>query len=227
MEIDLTSLEEKKYQQVLPTEVLSNALLLYNNSDYNSLIVIDQKNKIEGILSIDQVLKINKPAASVKKWLLSPPLVQAPTLDALAKIYIDKNIDLIPIVDKYEKVTAVVSAYKLAKDLLVDKEFDYESIVEPCPFLLYNDDTIMNGLSLVKKHGLDSVPIMDKQHKDKIIGVLSAKSLIKVFLEEIGVMIGDLKGEKNKYSGIVKDLVFDTFAEYIIQKRAVYKAEEL
>lgn len=227
MEIDLTSLEEKKFQRIPLTEVLSKALLHYNDSNYTSLIVIDPKDKVQGILTVDQILKANKPSTMIKKMIIAAPLLHTPTLDTLAKIYVDKNIDLIPIVDKFEKLTRVVSIYKLARDLLIDKDFDFDTIVEPCPILLHNDATTDNTLSLLRKNSVDIIPIIDQKQKNRVIGILPIKDLIKIFHEENSESIGEIKGEKNKFIGMIGDFILDSFSNYVIPKQEVYKAEEL
>ncbi|MHA1984936.1 MAG: CBS domain-containing protein, partial [Candidatus Hodarchaeales archaeon] len=171
--------------------------------------------------------KISNIKTPIKKETIKFPYLKSPTLHDLAELFVDKNVDLIPLVDNSNKVTHVVSTKKLALKLLEQTEIDIDSIIEPFSNKIIISDSIEHIFPLIRKFDFDILPIFEENKGNEIVGVLPIKSLTKYLYETESGALGDFKGERKKLSSNIEAFMLSPTSKYSINQKSLTSGSNL
>lgn len=220
-DIDVQRLSEDKYSQVIPSEAISKVLALLEEDRFQTVLVVDKKKHVVGAVTLDQVLR--SKASSTKRTMINLPLLRTPSLDTLTRTYLDKNVDLIPIVDKHERLEHVISVYQLARDILFGLEFELEQLVEETPIETTPSDTFEQALAKVRKGFLDVLPIVQE---GRLVGAFHTQNLLPLLQEGESRSRGEKRGEKDRFVGTLEGAL-EEVEPFVVSAADYLAADEL
>ncbi|MHA2364708.1 MAG: CBS domain-containing protein [Candidatus Hodarchaeales archaeon] len=223
MDIDITSLTVKNYNEILPSGSISMVINRLEENNYQCILVIDRKKHVLGILTLEKILRTSNLLSSAKKSMIDIPRLRKPSLDLLTQIYINKHIDLIPIVNKNEKLEYVISVFQLAKKMVSGLDFEKDVIIDEDYSSLEINETQDRALAIIRKNYSDFIPITNE---GKLSGIVHAKQLLSLLLEIDRETRGEKKGEKQKYVGSLEKMVQDP-SESVVISQDFFSADQL
>ena len=215
-EMDFSRLVDKSAPAILSSESISKAIDLFESTPFSTVIVKDEKEHVNGVATAESILRLPKFTFSVKKGIVNVPLLKSINGSNLLRAFVDNTIDLVPVVDRNERLLYIVSIYRLASELLSDFSFASKDIIEPCGMSFDESENIQSIISGARRHRADVYPILEKPPKKGVLGVLRLKKLLNF----IQTLDSDAKetvlGDKKRFSGTFEPILKDNPENFII-----------
>lgn len=185
-------------------ETLFQALGKMNKTHAKELPVVDEHNKVLGLISYYDILDIRSPPANLK---VDTIMIQVPTLSKDASVEqaldlaINTGVEAMVVVDKYGKVIGIVSEYDLLKHYLKQGLFNNKDIIDFTRKIspLSSEDSLLKAKRKMGFYHVPLLPVINKENK--FVGIIDSYDLFFNCFTQINEKphTGDLTGEMIKF----------------------------
>ncbi|MFW9996392.1 MAG: CBS domain-containing protein [Candidatus Odinarchaeota archaeon] len=225
----------KLFFHLKPEDMINKAVHVFSENDIHSLLLVDDKRRIRGVVPAINVLSKMKETIKLKNAAASAPLLHENAKDfiSIAKKMIGSDLNLLPVVDKHEKVLGVVSLRGLTRLLLETspiQEADIEDYIEDIDLeeAARENDSMEKVISMMRKHNTTNLAVSDGQ---KIVGMIRAKELFSEWSQQNRVAGGQVatggSSEKKAVGTIIGPLVLDPVVMILDETKLVKDAVDL
>jgi len=180
---------------------LTSAIGCMKDMEIHELPVVDRKNKLVGLLTLDGVLRRGKREANarVNSAMTKPPLLhEDSSLPEIAKTLIENDYRAVPIVDDNRIIvgivtrTDVVKAMKGIKERFVEKRL--EEVMAKELSVVHEEDTIPEVRAIMRRMKVPTLPVVNSD--GILIGVIGEKDISNFFEidwenEDVGEYVGE------------------------------------
>ncbi len=171
-------------------EFLTKARQLMRDHRFRTLPVVDEKNRVKGIITIQDVLKVTSTKSNVTvKGFTQPSPVITPEMDleAAAKVMIESEITRIPVVESPHNpvllgMLSIVDIFK-AIDLNKLANLQVKAIMTTNVKVCSPNDPISKIWANVIEFGISGFPVV---RKNKLIGIITRSDIVKSGYVRIG-----------------------------------------
>lgn len=193
-------------------DLLTNARATLRKTGYRMMPVIDNENKVIGIIGRSDILRIAASKSNlVVSDLMRTPVISTPDEDIIeiAKKMVNNGIRQVVIVDKENKLQGVVSSidvlngfikgeYKTKKNLV-------EEIMNKEVLFCYDDDYVSQVWRIMLNAGIEGMPVVKEKGKKKIVvGFVTMMDMIK---KGFKVDVERGKHTKMKISNVMQSII--------------------
>jgi homoserine O-acetyltransferase len=98
-----------------------------------------------------------------------------------AEIMLTKNKTHIPILDDYDKLIGIVTAWDLSKAIATNND-NIDEIMTKDVLTCYEDDSIYDVSSKLKEHNISGLPVIDNDHN--VIGIITTAHLSNLIYKD-------------------------------------------
>lgn len=215
----MKSLEEVAYSEIRdfirrdvnifkPDDITSEILgYLLKVARYEALV---ESNRIVGVISIRDLLGVVQPAQTTLRGLWDPSRSVSPSelvIDVIHEM-IKHNIRALPVIEN-DVIKGIISQVELTEALYDVQELSNihaKELMKTPVVTLDVKDSVASARRIMLDHGFSHIPVTDQ---NKLVGIITAKSLIKTFITPIESMTsGDRVGEKiPRFAGLLRDII--------------------
>jgi len=218
----ISEIMKKKVYTVTPDNTIQKAIALMDRHGIKELPVVDEKNRLKGMVIYMDLLRITEPSAvKVKSIMIQPPTAgPKESLLKVLKLVIESGVQAIPIIEK-GKIVGIVSEYDLLKEFkgkfsnMIAADF-LKTDVAPVKL----DDSVHKARRLMDFHKVDRLIVVDK--KGKVAGLILYIDILRnvhmMFQKDkqgLGEVAGEMKTDsdnkvKEIYRKNVKPVNFES-----------------
>ncbi|MHA2294923.1 MAG: CBS domain-containing protein [Candidatus Hodarchaeales archaeon] len=206
----------RNFFHLKPEEMIDKAANAFGENEIHTLLLVDNKQRIKGVVSAIDVLSRMKEPVKLKKIAVSSPLLHESSKDfiEIAKKMIASDLSLLPVVDKHEKILGIVSLRGLTRLLLETspiQEADIEDYLEEITAgeVVNQGDSIEKIISIMRQLNTTNLPVIDGS---RITGMIRAKELFSEWGSQERVAGGKISsgsGEKRSVEATISSFVMD------------------
>lgn len=204
------------YPVLKDTDTLVKSIANFESFPYNCIIIRDEKEHFQGLLTIDKLINSSNLKSSIKKEITKIPFLNLFNPIEIVKLFIEKNVDLIPILDKNKKITKVISIKDLANNLLQSVDIDINSITETFSSSISLSDPVDHLFPLIRKYYFDIFPLYDLKSKNEVKGIVKIKNLIKILHDTESDTFGNIKGQRKGFSSTIENFTVLSPSDYTL-----------
>lgn len=171
-------------------EFLTKARQLMRDHRLRTLPVVDEKNRVKGVITIQDVLKITSTKSNVTvNGFTHPTPVITPEMDleAAAKAMIEGEITRVPVVESPHNpvLTGMLSIVDIFKAIDLDKlaNLQVKDIMTANVKVCSPDDPISKVWNNMIEFGISGFPVV---RKNKLIGIITRSDIVKSGYVRIG-----------------------------------------
>ena len=223
----MSEAEIKKYPLLKDTDLLTKSIISFETQPYNCIIIQDEKNHFLGLLTLDTLITSSNLKSSIKKEITKIPILNSLNLNEIIRLFIEKGIDLIPILDKNKKIAKVISIKALAKEIFQTVDMDLNSITESFSSSISISDPINHLFSLIRKYPFDVFPLYSSKNKEEVISAVKIKNLLKVLHDTESDRVGDIKGERKGFSSTIENFTISSLSDCTLNSDSYYSSTDL
>ncbi|HVP26191.1 MAG TPA: CBS domain-containing protein [Candidatus Bathyarchaeia archaeon] len=184
-----------------PTSSISEIIgTLQNNKAYE--VFIEDGNKL-GIISMRDILRASD-ISNMRASSLMTPISKLSPDDAVgkaARLMSDYRLRTLPI-GKEKKTDGAITIQSACQALLSIKEFEtirIDKIMKKTPITIGKNESMSKARSLMVKHGIDHLPVLDK---GRVCGILLSSQIVLSMFPRERLPKGTLSGETAGYSDL-------------------------
>jgi CBS domain-containing protein/ribosome-associated translation inhibitor RaiA len=211
---------------------VDNAARLIFKTGLRALPVVEY-DKVVGIVSLHDIVDFASKTNNFKKTtaesIMSLPetITEDVDIGAARRLMREKNISRIPIVDKNQKMTGIITIFDLLKAVKPRERMSFYSmaaeketlmkipvsvVVNDTPTIVERNDSLNKIVNLLKRYETDGVTVVENQIP---VGVVTEKDLLEFYistLEQKGIyyQIMGLKDEDDFILSTVNRMIGDT-----------------
>ncbi|MFN3527515.1 MAG: HPP family protein [Candidatus Altarchaeaceae archaeon] len=196
-------------------DLLTNARAILRKTGYRMLPVVDDENRVIGVIGRSDVLRIASSKTNLTVGsLMKKPVTATPNSDLVyvARQMVDNSIRQVAIVDKENKLLGIVSSLDVLKGLIkgeykIKKNF-VEEIMNKDVLFCYEDDDVSRIWRVMLNARIGGIPVVKKKGKKNIVvGFVTMWDMIKKgFRMEV---------ERGKYTSMKISKVMQSILKYL------------
>ena len=189
---------KKGFLEVHENDTLSSCLSLFKEETPPVLAVLDDKGNYKGVISRKWIIRSSLDASKTKvKTLMrsAPAVTLQDSLSKVAKLMIESEIRQLPVYHG-EKLLGFVTDEDIIHGAVNERwgNKQVEEIMTKKPFVVEEDDSLGDVLSVLRAEGISHVPIV---RDGKLVGMVSIYDIIESIFQPRQVQrIGDRVGQK-------------------------------
>ncbi|MEM2934012.1 MAG: CBS domain-containing protein [Methanocellales archaeon] len=171
-------------------EFLTKARQLMRDHRFRTLPVVDEKNRVKGVITIQDVLKITSTKSNITvKGFIRPTPVITPEMDleAAAKAMMEGEITRVPVVESPHTsvLVGMLSIVDIFKAIDLDKlsNLQVKDIMTANVKVCSPDDPISKIWMNMIEFGISGFPVV---RKNKLIGIITRSDIVKLGYVRIG-----------------------------------------
>lgn len=163
-----------------PDETLFQVLGKMNKAHIKELPVVNENNRILGLVSYYDILDIRTPQSNLKVENIMSQVTMLKEGDDVSRaldMVIKMGVEAMAVVDKYEKLIGIVSEYDLLKHYTTEGLFKDKDIVDFVKSVtpLSTEDSILKAKRKMEFYRVPLLPVIDAE--GKFVGIIDSYDL--------------------------------------------------
>ncbi len=169
----------KGFVSVNENETLSNCFSLFKEELTPVLIVLNSKGRYKGILTLRSIIRSRFDPSTTKVNTLmrsAPAITVQDSLSKVARLMIESEVKELPVYSS-EKLVGVIKDEDIIHEAVINEWGDtkVKEIMSKKPFVVEEDDSVAEIISLFKDQGISHAPVV---YKGKPTGMISIQDII-------------------------------------------------
>ena len=186
-----TIMGEEKY--------LSEAMSIFDKNKPDIVVVVDKEDNYKGILSERWIYRamINPTQTKIKSLTIRvPKIYEDASLVDVAKIMLERNIQVVPIFNKKDEVVGIIKDIDLLSKV-IETEFGNLNVMNFATLgliKLSKKDKVSKALAIFRDNNISRAPVVEN---NEIVGIVTMHDIVTRFIvPRTKATLGEFRGEK-------------------------------